>query len=609
MTNDRATMTPRPEWGRAVALGAWLSGVALWPVAMLPVGKTHLLWQPFLLLSLLVLSVGEARRSEWGSALAQSLYLGAFFTLAAWLPMIRTIPSTATFSYPHGYTYYLALYEAAFSALVGCQAFWAASGRAPSWWPAGPWSRPLVMAPVVLLGRAIAVGHGISPLIGIMLGFLMAVLVSRQRPGLVLGRRGTVVPWMLVGAAVGLVVASGMRFYLQLGADYPLNSDDGISYFQSAEEIAKDPRRIWTPPAFESNMFSLYVVLMGLWFRIVGTQIPSWLAWQGLAAGLLAVMVYRLGQHVSGSRLVGMAAAALVTFDHVMLHLMATLNMEVAFIPALYVAAWLWSTVPEQPPRAQLRRCVVAGVAVGFSALFRPTSGLFPLVLVGALFLERPKLSWRNLMKQAGGLFAGFAAPIALLLIRHRVAWGHWTTGDASGAPLSWNANYAWVIQGQHPYKIGWGPWLRLLASDPSVIWREMIPNWWAQILYLWTHHGFGQMDFVQGLNYSGVYQAAFMTLMAVGISVGAAVALRRRRRADLVLLALPAYFTGLALIFWVINTRYRAPFIPALYVLAGLGCSLIARTIRQGATQSARRPALSPTPLSALASVQRQMP
>ncbi|MEK7411772.1 MAG: glycosyltransferase family 39 protein, partial [Planctomycetota bacterium] len=338
--------------------------------------------------------------------------------------------------------------------------------------------------------------------------------------------------------------------------DYPLDSDDGISYFQIAEEIARTPQRIWTQPPIEANMFSLYVVFMGLWFRMVGAQIPSWLVWQGVAAGLLAVMVYHLGQRVSGSRLVGMVAAAMVMLDHVMLHLMATLNLEVAFIPALYVAVWLWSTVPDQPPRAQRRRCFLAGCAVGLSALFRPTSGLLPVALVGASCLERPKLPWRSLVQHTSWMLAGFALPIALLLIRHRLAWGYWTFGGSSSAPASWSANYAWNIQNQHPSQIGWGPWFQLLASDPAVIWREMIPNWWAQILNLWTHRGFGQMDLVQGLNYPGFYQAALSVIIAVCVIVGVATALRRRSRADLTLLMLPAYFTGLALVFWVINTR-----------------------------------------------------
>jgi hypothetical protein len=113
-----------------------------------------------------------------------------------------------------------------------------------------------------------------------------------------------------------------------------------------------------------------------------------------------------------------------------------------------------------------------------------------------------------------------------------------------------------------------------------------MIPDWWTQILSLWTHRGFGQMDFVQGLNYPGFYQAALAVMVAAGVVVGIAQAIRRRTRTDAVLLMLPAYFTSLAFVFWVINTRYRAPFIPSLVLLCCAGWSAIARAVRARAKE-----------------------
>ena len=179
-------------------------------------------------------------------------------------------------------------------------------------------------------------------------------------------------------------------------------------------------------------------------------------------------------------------------------------------------------------------------------------------------------------------MLGGFLLSLLPLFIRHRIAWGHWTLfGGSQGGLLSWHANYAWSIHAQHPYAIGWGPWLRLLSADPAAIWREMIPNWWTQILYLWTHRGFGQMDLVEGLNHNGSYQAALTGIAAAGIVVGAILAVRRRTRADLILLLLPVYFSSLALVYYVINTRYRAPFIPTLYLLCCLGFSWAASAIR----------------------------
>ncbi|MBI3011630.1 MAG: glycosyltransferase family 39 protein [Candidatus Omnitrophica bacterium] len=575
----------RREWLSALALGLWLSVALVWPAAMMPLGRTQLLWQPLLVISLLVMTLRRARRIGWKATVGQSLLLYVVMTLAGWLPSLRTILSTPEFHYPSAYRYYLALYETGLAALVGFLAGRAALGRDTSWWPAGPWSRPLVVAPLVLMGRALWFGHWLSPLIGLMIG----LAVAARRPGRPVSAVSSEAVWKSVPA--GLVVfallavwASGMWFYLQLGLEFPQNSDDGPGYYRIANEIATDPRRIWTPPAIEDNMFTGYLVLMGLWFRLVGPHIPLWLIWQGLAAGLLAVMVYRLGQ-VVGSRAVGAIAAILVVLDHVILHLMATLNMEVFFIPTLYAALYLWASVDAQHP-GHLRRCFLAGLVMGVAMLFRPTTLVLPFALIALLCCERPRPSVRQMRAQGLRLLTGFALPLAVLLVRHRLAWGWWTLGGAKTIATSWRWNYAWKIQGQHPVDIGLGPWLKLFTEDPSVLWREMIPNWWAFILQLWTHQGFGQMDFVRGLNYPGFYQAALSVILALGVIVGIGAAVRRRARQDLVTLLLPAYCTMLAIMFWVANTRYRAPLIPALYLLCCAGFSAIARAIRSRAKE-----------------------
>jgi len=388
-------------------------------------------------------------------------------------------------------------------------------------------------------------------------------------------------PWGLCACAVLLVFAAGMRMHRQLGLDaFLINSDDGNTYYAAALRVAQDPMWFVTSPEADLNFFSLYPPLMGAWFRLAGPHLPSWLVWQGVAAGLLAAAVYWLGR-LLGSRTAGLVAAGLVVLDHVMVHLMATLNTETLMIPAFYGALWLWVAVGGRPPKARANAALVAGVLFGAAALFRPTVALVPFALALLLLWERPALSWREMRTQGGMMLMGFVGTMLLLLVRHRIAWGHWSLGESRGSVVSWRANYAWDIAGQHPAVVGFGPWLQVVAQDPSVIWREMIPDWWAQVVALWTHQGFGQMDLVQGLNHAGPYRAALAGIMAIGVVVGIAAALRRRTRGDLALCALPAYFTGLALVWYVINTRYRAPFIPALYLLACLGWSALIAAIR----------------------------
>lgn len=568
----------RGKWLASMALGAWLSAVAVWPAFMVPAGRAHLLWQPILWVSVAILAAIRGRRSGWAAAAGQAAFLYIMLTIAAWLPFLHTTTYVEGYVYPRAYGCYLWFYEAGLAALIGWLAGLAARG-ATSWWTTGGWSRPLVVAPILLLIRAWQVGHLAIPLLGVLTGFGLGLAAWRPLRTVTLptwGRRAA--PWLLAAAAGLLVFGSGVRIYRQTGADFPRASDDGDSYYGLALEVARQPSRIWTPPPFDSNFFSAYVPLMGLWFRVAGPRMPLWLAWQALAGGLLVLMVFRLGRLLGGAA-VGAAAAALTAADHVLLHIMGTLNTEVFFLPALYAALWLWASVTEQPAASRLRACALAGLALGLAAVFRPTAVLMTPALIALLWIERPPLSWTRIRQEASRLVGGFALPVAAVALRNRAAWGHWTLfGGSNGSHLSWIANYAWEVQGQHPGVIGWGPWLRLVAEQPSMIWRGMIPDWWAEVRHLWSHPGFGQMDLVQGLNHGGPYQAALAVILGVALAAGAGVAVGERRRIHLVVLALPVYFTGLALVYWVINTRYRAPFIPALYLLAALGLRQLAR-------------------------------
>ncbi|MBI3319837.1 MAG: hypothetical protein HYZ89_04550, partial [Candidatus Omnitrophica bacterium] len=84
-------MTRLREWGSALILGAWLSIASVWLVTAVPGGRTPLLWQPMLVVSVLVLTAVQARQVGWVAAVARSFYLAVVMTLAGWLPWLRTI--------------------------------------------------------------------------------------------------------------------------------------------------------------------------------------------------------------------------------------------------------------------------------------------------------------------------------------------------------------------------------------------------------------------------------------------------------------------------------------------------------------------------------------
>lgn len=560
-------------WVRAVTLGLWLCVATIWPVSFVTIGHAHMLWQPALIGTLLLLMLARYHRYGWRAAGSQSLLFYVLFTLAGWLPFLRTTTYWTEYPYPRLYECYLYAYEGSLAALIAYAGLRAVRQRIPSWWNKDRWSRPLAVAPILLVIRGIYVNHWVSLLLGVAVGAAVGWFRPSRGPLQVMPirRRWWIACGVFLAGAI-LVYGAGMRIYQETGAAYPSASDDGIHYLAMANKMAEQPGRFWTAELGDQTTFTGYYPLVALWFMVAGPDIPSLLIWHGVAGGLLALGVFWIGRLLCGTA-GGIIAAGVVVADHIMLHLMGTVNSETFFIPILYLALLLWMTAREQPRAQGLRTSFLAGVAMGVATVFRPTSALMPLALVFLLWLERPKRSWRHMGPEAGRMLAGFAVPMALMVVRHRIAWGQWTlAGDKSFAALS--NNYAFSIHGQHLTDIGVGAWSRLLAQEPQWVWQHMIPSWWKQLLNLWTHPGFGQMDLLQGLVHVGPYQAALTSILVAGILIGVVCAVRQRRRCDLTLLVLPLYFSALVFVFYVINSRYRAPYIPALYLLCCLGFS-----------------------------------
>ncbi|MDP3723134.1 MAG: glycosyltransferase family 39 protein [Candidatus Omnitrophota bacterium] len=574
------------SWRGHLALGAWLSVAVVWPTVWLPIGKTKLLWLPLLIATLTVLTLIRGQRQGWRVAVGRSLWLFAVLTIAAWLPFLRATPTDL--SYPKAYQVYLLAYEVGLATLIGWQAVLSAFQTSASWWTAEGWSKPLVLAPALLALRALQVGHGVPSFVGIVLGVSLGLLQRSQgwiiRPS---PRTWRFVTIGLFIAAALLVYGASVRIYSLTGpsepgaqAGFPAASDDGPAYYSFAVAFAKDPSSFFTSKMGDEIFFSGYYLLMGLWFWLVGgPHVPSWLVWQGVAGGLLAIAVYWIGRKLTGQAVFGVVAALLVVADHVMLQLLATMNQETFFFAWVYLALLLWSQAAN--PNARLRVGFFAGLVLGVSVIFRTTSLMLPLVWYLCLLWERPRPDVRTERKQVGLMLLGLFVPVVLMVIRHRMAWGYWTLSGAHAEYRIIQWNYALQLPGAHLYDIGLVEWLRRLAAEPHLLWQHVIPSWWKQGVELWTHRGFGQMDLVQGLNYAGPYQTALATVLSVSALVGIVAAIRRRTRLDLALLSLPLCFTSLVLIFYVLNSRYRSPFIPALYLFSCLGFSLAVPPVR----------------------------
>jgi hypothetical protein len=341
-----------------------------------------------------------------------------------------------------------------------------------------------------------------------------------------------------------------------------------------AVAIASNPSIFWTSDLDQTNHFTGYYAAMGMWFRLVGPDLPSWLFWHAVAGGVLVWVAYLLGRELGGPWC-GLVAGMWVVADRITLHLMATLNMETFFLPLLYLAVLLWHRAASRPAWW----AALAGGVLGLATIVRPTVAALPLVWLGLLPFERTRFPTHPRWRQAAAMLGGFSVGLVALLLHHRIAWESWTLGGVKATTTSLKY-HALLVHGQHPADVGVGPWLQLVFSDPHVIWTRILPGWWDQLFVLWTHPGFGQMDLVQGLSHAGPYQAALTTIIAACAIWGAWTALRSRSRLALQLVVMPVYFSSFVVAFFMLNARYRASFIPALILLACLGVTAAKRAV-----------------------------
>ena len=547
---------------------------AVWPVVFVSLGAIQFVWQPLLVAGLLLLILVYGRRMSYKQISKHCAGSYVLLTVAGWLPFldVKAVPVPATYQgYLLVYRWILALVLSFFALQRmkkdrGLLVLGALDGLVP-----------------LLLGlRAIQGGSWVVIGAGIVAGGIAARASQRFLPSdFFLRAVEKWIPCFVFLVGLLLVWAAGWRIYQQTGERFILASDDGPSYYAMALRMAKDPAAVFTSRLADENFFSGYYPLMGLWFRAVGPSIPSWLFWHGVGGGILALSLYGIGRSIGGWML-GLLLAWFGSADHVVLQLLATMNMETFFIPALYLAVWLWIRTRS---KREIFDAIWTGLALGLATVFRPTSVLLPFVWAVLLVCERPSLSWRAIGRQAAGLLAGFAILLGLLIMRNRIAWGYWTLAGMKGKITSLQGSALWV-HGQHPASVGLWPWLNVLAREPNAVWTHMVPAWRNELVQLWTHPGFGWMDLIQGLNAPGTYQAALTTVLLLLGVVGMVVALKLPGRVQLVLLTMPFYFSAFILAFDVLNARYRAPFIPALYAL----CCLGAQAIYQQSVDTVRR-------------------
>lgn len=206
-------------------------------------------------------------------------------------------------------------------------------------------------------------------------------------------------------------------------------SGDSASYLGPARSMAGGDG--FVEPTFRRTPgYPLFLML----FAPAGFS-PAAIAFvQHLIAVLIAALVYRLGQTLSGDWRVGAIAALLFTFDLPTLNMTNLVYTETLFTLVLLGSVICLVAVVTEATSRDLRRCAAAGALMGWAVFTRPV-GLVYLALVACALLVAS--SRRRLARTAVFVLCASVLPL-LWAARNERATGHFTLSTI----VAWNLYY-----------------------------------------------------------------------------------------------------------------------------------------------------------------------
>jgi 4-amino-4-deoxy-L-arabinose transferase-like glycosyltransferase len=358
----------------------------------------------------------------------------------------------------------------------------------------------------------------------------------------------------------------------------------------------------------------LYPWFLGSLLRLFGEDLLAVRLVQAALGGVTTWLTFALGRRVLDAR-AGLVAAALVALNWVLVYFDGELLIPTLAIPLDLAALLLTARLVDAPCP---RRAGVAGLAWGVAALARPNVLLYlPLVFAWLVLRARPR--WRTGLLHGLALAGGTLAPVLPITLHNALVGGDRVLISSQAGVNLWIGNNpasdgsTAIVPGTRP---GWwegyhdaialaeqAEGRELRASEVSAhysrrAWAWLLGEpgaslphlaWKARLLLLDRELGNNaDVHFFsrQGTPWMAWLPPSFLLLGPLGL-VGAVLAWRRRGAGGRAVVVYLAVYAASIVLFFVCS-RYRAPLLPVLAVLAGGTVVEVLDRVRTGRGRSA---------------------
>jgi 4-amino-4-deoxy-L-arabinose transferase-like glycosyltransferase len=231
-------------------------------------------------------------------------------------------------------------------------------------------------------------------------------------------------PWLVL-TAFGLVLAGAAALRLwDLGSKPGWQSDETV-YADIARNLATSGslsehiqyHEGWTPFLFHPPF---YFLLLAGWFKLAGAGVPQARLLAVLASLLTLCLLMRLIWRLHGP-VPALVTVAFVAFDGWLLFVQRVSYIENTLMVIIVAGLLLYERAVRRP---SARRFVLAGIVLGFAAVFKHTGAYVMLaVVLNWLIIRREKRNHWLLLAGAGAVVVAYLAVMIPLFDNGRHDW------------------------------------------------------------------------------------------------------------------------------------------------------------------------------------------